>query len=85
MGMAQLADSLGAGKIVLVPSPKPEDAAWGEIRDESVRVLRDLSTLAAPHGVGLAFEFLGYGWCSVRTLEQCWEIVSETDRATSGW
>lgn len=82
--LCQLAASLGAAKIVVVPSPTPEGASWPTIRAESVQVLRDLSELAAPYGVRLAFEFLGFPWCSVRTLEQCWEIVRETDRDNVG-
>jgi 2-keto-myo-inositol isomerase len=57
---------------------------WNEIKEESVRVLRELSEVAAPFGVKLAFEFLGFGWCSVRTLSQCWEIVRETNRPNIG-
>ena len=82
--LCELAQALGCDKIVVVPSPTPEGVDWGEIKDESVRVLRELSEIAAPHGVQLAFEFLGFGWCSVRTLGQCWEIVRETDRANVG-
>ncbi|HSJ53927.1 MAG TPA: sugar phosphate isomerase/epimerase, partial [Anaerolineae bacterium] len=82
--LCELAATLGAEKIVVVPSPSPEGATWDEIRAESVRVLRDLSEVAAPYGTRLAFEFLGFGWCSVRTLEQCWEIVRETDRDNIG-
>ncbi len=82
--LCELAQALGCDKIVVVPSPTPEGVGWNEIRDESVRVLRELSSVAAPYGVKLAFEFLGFGWCSVRTLGQCWEIVQETDRANIG-
>ncbi|NIV39706.1 MAG: TIM barrel protein, partial [Anaerolineae bacterium] len=64
--------------------PTPEGVVWGEIRDESVRVLRELAQVAVPYGVQLAFEFLGFSWCSVRTLGQCWEIVRETDRPNVG-
>lgn len=82
--LCELALALGCDRIVVVPSPTPVDTSWGEIRDKSVHVLRELSEIAAPHGVQLAFEFLGFGWCSVRTLAQCWEIVRETDRANVG-
>jgi 2-keto-myo-inositol isomerase len=43
-----------------------------------------LSKVASPYGVQLAFEFLGFSWCSVRTLTQCWDIVKETDRDNVG-
>lgn len=73
------AQELGCDKIVVVPSPTPKGgASRTEIRTESVRVLRELAAIAKPYGVKLAFEFLGFPWCSVRTLEQCWEIVQET-------
>jgi len=79
------ADALGCDKIVVVPSPTPEGgASWDEIEAESVRVLRDLADIAAPYGVQLAFEFLGFGWCSVRTLGQCWEIVQAVNRPNIG-
>lgn len=79
------AQAIGCEKIVVVPSPTPQDgASRARIRAESVRVLRDLAAIAEPHGVRLAFEFLGFRWCSVRTLAQCWEIVRETDRDNVG-
>ena len=79
------ADALGCDKIVVVPSPTPEGgASWDEIEAESVRVLRDLADIAAPYGVKLAYEFLGFGWCSVRTLGQCWEIVQAVNRPNVG-
>ncbi len=79
-----LAQNLSCDKIVVVPSPTPEGAGWKDIRDESVRVLRELSEIAALYDVQLAFEFLGFQWCSVRTLDQCWEIVRETNRSNVG-
>ena len=82
--LCKLAQALGCDKIVVVPSPRPESTGWEEIKDESVRVLRELSEVAAPYDVQLAFEFLGFPWCSVRTLNQCWEIVTETNRSNVG-
>jgi 2-keto-myo-inositol isomerase len=79
-----LSQALGCDKIVVVPSPTPEGVGWDRIRDESVRVLRELSDVAGGYGVQLAFEFLGFPWCSVRTLAQCWEIVAETGRENVG-
>jgi 2-keto-myo-inositol isomerase len=79
-----LAQALGCGKIVVVPSPTPDGVGWDEIKDESMRVLRELSEIAAPYGVALAFEFLGFSWCSVRTLGQCWEIVQKANCTNVG-
>ena len=79
------AQELGCDTIVLVPSPTPEaDASADEVQAESVRALRELSAIAEPFDVRLAFEFLGFAWCSVRTLGQCWDIVRETDRPNVG-
>jgi 2-keto-myo-inositol isomerase len=79
------AQELGCDTIVVVPSPTPEGGAnAGEIQTESVRALRELSAIAEPFNVRLAFEFLGFAWCSVRTLGQCWDIVRETDRPNVG-
>ena len=79
------AQALGCDKVVVVPSPTPkEGASRADVVAESVKVLRDLGAIAAPHGVNIAFEFLGFPWCSVRTLDLCWEIVRETDRANVG-
>lgn len=82
--LCERAQALGCDKIVVVPSPTPEGVGRKEIVQESVRVLRELSEIAAPYGVQLAFEFLGFGWCSVRTLSQCWKIVRATNRANVG-
>jgi 2-keto-myo-inositol isomerase len=79
------AHELDCDRIVVVPSPRPErEASPEEIKAESVRVLRELSAIADPFDVKLAFEFLGFLWCSVRTLRQCWDIVRETDRPNVG-
>jgi 2-keto-myo-inositol isomerase len=47
-------------------------------------VLRDLSDIAGGYDVQLAFEFLGFGWCSVRTPRAAYEIVCKTDRDNVG-
>jgi 2-keto-myo-inositol isomerase len=82
--LCELAQALDCDRIVVVPSPTPEGVGWDAIRSESVRVLRELSEIAFPYGVQLAFEFLGFAWCSVRTLAQCWDIVKETQRGNVG-
>jgi len=77
--------AIGCERIVVVPSPTPrEGATRSQIKSESVRVLRELGALAGGYGVKLAFEFLGFGWCSVRTLAQAREIVSAAERPNVG-
>ena len=51
---------------------------------EYVRVLRDLGEIAGQFGVRLSFEFLGFGWCSVRTPRAAFEIIQAIDRANVG-
>jgi 2-keto-myo-inositol isomerase len=77
--MCQIAQGIGCGTVVVVPSPAPSrDTTWDEIVKEHVAVLRDLSEIAAEFGVRLSFELLGFGWCSVRTPRGAWEIVQKT-------
>jgi 2-keto-myo-inositol isomerase len=70
---------------VVVPSPLPDrNLAWAEIVTEYVRVLRDLGSIAGLYGVRLSFEFLGFGWCSVRTPRAAYEIIEKTARDNVG-
>lgn len=70
--------------IIVVPGPAPADATWAQMRDETIDVLRAMNDISAPLGVNLAFEFLGFAWCSVRTVAQAWEIVSTLNLPTVG-
>jgi 2-keto-myo-inositol isomerase len=81
---SKIAQTIGCDKIVVVPSPTPAGATWADIKNESVRVLRDLAAIARKHKVKLAFEFLGQTDCSVPTLAQCWEIVRAANRSNVG-
>jgi len=83
--LSRIAKAIGCASVVVVPSPLPDRSmSWSSIVDEYVRVLRDLSAVAAEHDVKLCFEFLGFGWCTVRTPRACWEIVKKTDRPNVG-
>jgi len=77
--LSRIANRLGCPHIVVVPSPRPVGVSDEEVRRESVRALRDLAAIAAPWGVKLAFEFLGFADCSVNTLAACWRIVREVN------
>lgn len=81
---SEIAEAIGCGKLVVVPSPTPPGADWHAIKQESIRVLRDMAAIAKAQGVDLAFEFLGQPDCSVPTLDKCWEIVRETDHPNVG-
>jgi 2-keto-myo-inositol isomerase len=74
--LGAIARAIGCPTVVVVPSPSPSrDIAWTEVRSEYVRVLEDLSGIARLYGLSLSFEFLGFGWCSVRTPRAAFEIV----------
>jgi 2-keto-myo-inositol isomerase len=83
--MSEIAQAINCPTIVAIPSPIPNhQVSWAAIVDEHVRVLKDLSDLCTPYGVRISFEFLGFGWCTVRTPRGCWEIVQKTNRANVG-
>lgn len=83
--LGRIAQAIGCPTVVVVPSPLPaREMPWSEVVAEYVRVLRDLSDIARPYGVRLSFEFLGFGWCSVRTPRAAFEIIQKCDRANVG-
>jgi 2-keto-myo-inositol isomerase len=83
--LGRIAQAIGCPTVVVVPSPSPDrNLSWPEIVAEYVMVLRDLSDIAAKYHVRLSFEFLGFGWCSVRTPRATFEIIQKTDRENIG-
>ncbi|MEW5871538.1 MAG: sugar phosphate isomerase/epimerase [Chloroflexota bacterium] len=83
--LSKIAREIGCPNIILVPSPTPDHTlGWSEVVGEYVKVLRDLSGIAGEYGIRLAFEFLGFGWCSVRTPRAAWEIVQQVERSNVG-
>ncbi|MCE5265046.1 MAG: sugar phosphate isomerase/epimerase [Deltaproteobacteria bacterium] len=81
---ARIADQLDCPFLVVVPSPRPEGATDRGVFDESVRMLLEISDRFKDFRVRFAFEFLGFGWCSVSTLEQDVAIVKAVNRANVG-
>jgi 2-keto-myo-inositol isomerase len=83
--LGQIAQAIGCPTVVVVPSPLPDrNLTWPEIVTEYVTVLRDLSDIARRYTIRLSFEFLGFGWCSVRTPRAAFEIVQKTNRENIG-
>lgn len=77
--LSKIAQAIGCPSVVVVPSPLPDRTTpWSAVVDEHVQVLRDLAGVAGQYSVRLAFEPLGFGWCSVRTPRGAWEIVRQT-------
>lgn len=83
--LGKIAQTIGCPTVVVVPSPMPNRGMpWSEVVAEYVNVLRDLSDIANQYSVRLSFEFLGFGWCSVRTPRAAYEIIQKCDRANVG-
>jgi len=80
----RVAEAINAETVIVVPSPRPKGASLAAIERESVRVLRELSTMARPYGVRLAYEFLGFADCTVNSLAQCAAIVEKVARPNVG-
>ena len=83
--LCAIAEAISCPYIVIVPGKLPPGGLSSyEVIEESVRVLRELASIAERHGVGLAFEFLGQKDCSVQTLELADEIVEKANRRNVG-
>ena len=87
--LCEIAQAIGCQTLVVVPGPTPmgQDSpaiGWDKVVHEYVKVLRDLGDIAQPYGVKLAFEFLGFGWCSVRTPRGARQIVEKADHQSVG-
>ena len=80
----RVAQAIKAETVIVVPSPRPKGVSLAAIERESIRVLRELSTIARPYGVRLAYEFLGFADCTVNRLAQCAAIVEKVARPNVG-
>jgi 2-keto-myo-inositol isomerase len=83
--LGRIAQAIGCPTVIVVPSPSPDrDLSWADTLAEYVKVLRDLSSIARLYRIKLSFEFLGFGWCSVRTPRAAFEIIQKVDRDNIG-
>jgi len=82
--LCKIAAVLKCQNIVVVPSPKPHSYNKESVKNESVKVLQELSEIAEKYNVRLAFEFLGFKECSVNTLADCLKIVEEVQKENIG-
>ena len=82
--LSKIASEIGCPYIVVVPGLMPENGTKEQVIEESVRVLHELAEISEPHGVSLAFEFLGQTDCSVQTLDLCNAIVEKVGRGSIG-
>jgi 2-keto-myo-inositol isomerase len=82
--LCEWAAGLGAGYVLVVPSPRPAQGNADAIRRAGTAALRRLADVAARYDVRLGFEFLGFANCSVRTLSEAWQTLQEAGRDTIG-
>jgi 2-keto-myo-inositol isomerase len=83
--LCKIAQAIGCPTVIVVPSPLPDrNLSWDDIQAEYVQVLRDMSGIASLYRINLSFEFLGFGWCSVRTPRAAFEIIQKVDRDNIG-
>jgi 2-keto-myo-inositol isomerase len=83
--LGKIAQAIGCRTVVVVPSPTPDrNTSWVETVAEYEKVLCDLSDIASLYNIKLSFEFLGFGWCSVRTPRAAFEIVQKVNRDNVG-
>lgn len=82
--LSRLGGELGCEVLIASPGVRPAGATDGEVKEEHLSILEALADIAAADGVKLGFEFQSYANCSVRTLEQAWDIVAELDRPDIG-
>jgi len=80
----RVAEAMGAETVIVVPSPRPKGVSLKAIERESVNILRELSKIAQPYGLKLAYEFLGFADCTVNSLAQCATIVQKVARENVG-
>lgn len=79
-----MGDVIGCHRVVIVPTFDVGNKTIREIHEETVRVIRIMEEYAAPRGMQLAFEFVGYPNCSVNTFGQAYDIVKAVNRETVG-
>src|SRR6476646_4523539 len=83
--LSAVAAAIECPYVVVVPGKLPAElTSSSDIIEESVRVLRELASIAERYGVALAFEFLGQKDCSVQKLDLADEIVQNVNRRNIG-
>lgn len=77
--LCRWAQELDCPYIVVVPGPRPRGVAPADVAVDATFILRELSDVAKPYGIGLGLEFLGFKECSIRTLARAYEIVQRVN------
>lgn len=77
--LCALVQDVRAKILIVVPGFIEEKLPEKEIKEETVKVLKEFSKIAEHYEVKLAFEFLGFENCSVNKLSFARQIVHELD------
>lgn len=87
----EVGSAVGSGYYIIVPPLQrdPQGGPFigtpGEIRKNCVRILKQLGRLAAPYGMNLCFELVGFDRSSVRTIPEADAIVKEVNLSNVGF
>jgi 2-keto-myo-inositol isomerase len=72
--------------IVVVPTVNKDvkDYNYKDVKEDSIKVLNELASISEEYNVKLAFEPIGFKYCAVNNIKQCWDIVSTLNRDSVG-
>ena len=79
--------AIGCHRAVMVPTVQKglhQQYSKEDINEEAQNVLCELSDIAKPYAMQLAFEPIGFSDCAVRSIAHAWEIVQKVDRDNVG-
>jgi 2-keto-myo-inositol isomerase len=87
----EVCEAVGSKDIVMVPplfaeseNRKYEDS-WDKIVEDNVRIFAAMGNFAAKYGINIGIEIVGAPRCSVRTIEQCNEIIDKVGKPNVGY
>ena len=82
--MMEPAKKLGVKYVVAVPLITEEKILKQDIKTSCVKVLKELSDIAAPYGIKIALEFIGHPQATVNTFGHAYEIIQSVNRDNVG-
>lgn len=82
----EVAEQIKNPYIVVVPTmgEKVKNYTEKEANEDSIKVLSEFADISEKYGVSLAFEPIGFDYCAVRSIKQCWNILKKVNRTSVG-
>jgi 2-keto-myo-inositol isomerase len=83
--------AVGAEYMVMVPplfdesANRKYDDPWDKIVRDNVRIFGAMADLTAKHRINIGIEIVGAPRCSIRTIEQCNEIIDRVGKPNLGY